>query len=660
MRPGAAFTWIGNLHDAEGSVATGVALFSCLPALGLTLALLLSRPVTKALRGLDVSVSEVLLDSIGAVAGRTIPTIFGVIALSAVMDSLPQVLAVFHHEPFGRAVTILGTNRHLARAVAWYAFSVVTRIALFHVLTAFRGPSLVPLANGEIYDRVVELAGAAGVPVQSILFKKTGIFRVANAFAAIGGTIILSDRLVSELTRSEIDAVIAHELGHLRHGHVRKQTVALLISVLAVMALMVLLLIYRAIHTDPSSGSYRLLRSLIISIFFPGMVVAAFCNHRAISRRHERVADLFAVALTGGAAPMVTALARLHRLNGLPRDWPRGLELFLTHPSAQRRFNCLASAGGLTPAEVATLVGQSDSHNPAPDLRYPLPDVALVDGRILSDVARTRCHLWIYWLWMTSVAAVGLAFGTLAGVVGARGTPAAVLADLAGVAAAFAVSALLLNYLSVSQLVRAEPALRRKLLDDGYRVGTDTYVGLSPGEKPLSYGGDLDWDAGFLSLEADHLRYRGERADLLLPKTSVTAIRSAAPWTRGGSSRIVIEWRASSGELGHVNLRPGSSRSLRRLKGDTSTLLDLLRAWQAVTSNGDAVEEEEASLLLLKAAGRTAREISGPWQIWSVLVLASGIAVALGTMTGRSVPAIAYAALVTALVQGYQYARLRR
>src|SRR6185295_17656777 len=75
---------------------------------------------------------------------------------------------------------------------------------------------------GRLRDRIVELAEKAGVKIGQIYLLPTGKGQMANAFAASGNNLLLTDCLIKGLTEREMDAVIAHELTHLKHRHPRQ------------------------------------------------------------------------------------------------------------------------------------------------------------------------------------------------------------------------------------------------------------------------------------------------------------------------------------------------------------------------------------------------------------------------------------------------------
>lgn len=189
----------------------------------------------------------------------------------------------------------------------------------------------VRLRSGPLHARLAGLCARHGVHASGVLIWRTGGM-VVNA-AAIGVLprpryIILSDGLLEELEPAEVDAVAAHEVGHLRLRHLPWLAASVLATVGVTGAASGLA--SRALGAAGLEGVLGLAPTLAGVIVVLGYV----------SRRFEWQADAFAVAdaavLRGGpgavigredVTPMVTALSAVARLGGLPRGrfmWRHG------------------------------------------------------------------------------------------------------------------------------------------------------------------------------------------------------------------------------------------------------------------------------------------------------------------------------------------------
>jgi heat shock protein HtpX len=154
------------------------------------------------------------------------------------------------------------------------------------------------------------------------------------------------------LSRQELEGVLAHELGHVKHRDI------LLGSLASVLAQAIMFLSQMAYYFTPRSDDEEgrsPIAVLAIMVFGP---VAALLLQMAISRSREYMADEYAAHLTGRPDMLASALARIA---GIGAELPmrgaqpatahmlivntlRGgglMSLFSTHPSIQRRIERL-------------------------------------------------------------------------------------------------------------------------------------------------------------------------------------------------------------------------------------------------------------------------------------------------------------------------------
>lgn len=214
--------------------------------------------------------------------------------------------------------------------------------------------SIRPMTRQPLGARLAELSARAGVPVLGVYEWGLG-GRSARANAALVGTggtrrILVSDTMLDAYSEEEIEVVVAHEIAHHVHHDIRGALVveALLLVVAFLTAAAALAWGGRAfgvISPDDVAG-------LPLILLAAGLVMAAatpFVN--ALSRRNERRADGYALALTGQPAAFISAMRRLATQNLAEEDPARAvLWLFHTHPSIAERIEgaraFLARAGG--------------------------------------------------------------------------------------------------------------------------------------------------------------------------------------------------------------------------------------------------------------------------------------------------------------------------
>ncbi|HMB15388.1 MAG TPA: M48 family metallopeptidase [Pelovirga sp.] len=223
-----------------------------------------------------------------------------------------------------------------------------------------------PLDKPELEDRVRSLLERAGVKAGKILqvdaSKRSGH---SNAyFTGIGKVkrVVLFDTLLEQLSDEELLAVLAHELGHWRCGHLRQrlikgQIVALLSCFVAFYVLNAQMLPGWFGFVELSfAGQVLLLGWLAGLLGFFWTPVSSWW-----SRHHERQADQFAIDLVGSGIPLATGLVTLAREN-LSSLFPHPLyaAFHYSHPPMIERVEWLQQ-------KAPTATGVSVGVGPAED-----------------------------------------------------------------------------------------------------------------------------------------------------------------------------------------------------------------------------------------------------------------------------------------------------
>jgi Zn-dependent protease with chaperone function len=196
----------------------------------------------------------------------------------------------------------------------------------------------------ETRNRALAIAKRMGVKLQRVYVVPSGHGHLTNAFAG-GGSIALTDNLGKRLDRREIDSVIAHELGHIIHGHTRK----IFLRTMTIYAIVVLLLfVFRQSLTQ-----IRPVLEVLV-VFAP---LAAFYF---LSRKHEFEADRSEVEFTGDPETAIRALAGIYALSAAPIRYSRFAELFSTHPSFERRARAMARWGEMSAERVSEILRREE------------------------------------------------------------------------------------------------------------------------------------------------------------------------------------------------------------------------------------------------------------------------------------------------------------
>ncbi len=176
-----------------------------------------------------------------------------------------------------------------------------------------------PLEEGEMRDRIQSLLERCGFTSDGI-FVMDGSKRSSHGNAYFTGfgkqkRIVFFDTLLERLSVDEMEAVLAHELGHFRHRHIYKQMGLMGLLSLAGLALLGWLSqqiwFYQGLGiSQPSDAAALLLFMLAMPVFT--LFFSPLGSY--LSRRYEFQADEFAVGQTGGEF-LMRALVKLYRDN---------------------------------------------------------------------------------------------------------------------------------------------------------------------------------------------------------------------------------------------------------------------------------------------------------------------------------------------------------
>ncbi|HUY03882.1 MAG TPA: M48 family metallopeptidase [Rhodocyclaceae bacterium] len=260
----------------------------------------------------------------------------------AVLIGAPVLLAVLW------LMAAMGSYWWLYVWLFWLAFNLLV-LLLYPTLIAPLFNKFVPLDDAELKSRIEALLSRCGFRASG-LFVMDGSKRSAHGNAYFTGfgaakRIVFFDTLLSRLTPTEIEAVLAHELGHYQHRHVWQRIALLAALSLGFLWLLGLLMgqpwFYAGLGvTSQGTALALILFSLVLPVFtFP---LAPLMSH--ISRRHEYQADAYAASQTR-ASDLVAALVKLYRDNAATLTPDPLYSLFYdSHPPAALRIAHLHNA----------------------------------------------------------------------------------------------------------------------------------------------------------------------------------------------------------------------------------------------------------------------------------------------------------------------------
>jgi Zn-dependent protease with chaperone function len=228
--------------------------------------------------------------------------------------------------------------------IAWAAFlglfvllAQLAPVVLFPVFYKFA-----PLENEELKARLVRLGERAGTRVRGVYqWKLSEKSKKANAaLTGLGSTrrIILADTLLANYSTDEIEAVLAHELGHHVHRHIFKSILvqAGITFVGFWAANWVLHYTMDRLHVFETLSDFANLPLLLLVVTVLSFLVLPLLN--AYSRYNERQADRYAFQSIATVAPFISAMNKLAEQNLAERSPSQVVEWFFhSHPAISRR-----------------------------------------------------------------------------------------------------------------------------------------------------------------------------------------------------------------------------------------------------------------------------------------------------------------------------------
>lgn len=423
------------------------------------------------------------------------------------------------------------------------AFSMVAAYLVYRGLAWVKWTmsysEIIPVESGELFERASALARKAGVRIALLGILRTRVPEEANAFATSGDRIILTESLLRGLPPREVNAIIAHELGHHQAGHLRVNYSKILLWVYLL-------------------GSGPLLAWLMAKLQLPAWVMALpfapilyLIAQGMFSQKREFSADARAAEITGDPEGKIAALGRLAKLSRIPVDGRGIMDSILSHPSMEKRVLTLARRHKIEDARALAILSN-------PDLAYadaahsdgvatlaqavrPAPPVPLArpaaSDRPVFDL-RARASLQEQLRWWHLIGPLFAAF--LIGLLFDRSKffllhffhgPVVWLSLLLSVAVILIIE--LAGYVMLCH--RFSTRIRNKLAAKLQPEPEAVFAGIHPGNGVRFTEGIPDWDFGFVTLVGDWLCYRGEKTRFSISRQEVIStgiVKEPFRWVR--------------------------------------------------------------------------------------------------------------------------------
>lgn len=225
------------------------------------------------------------------------------------------------------------------------------------VLAMYRATPIQREQSPELYDMIDRLRQRAGLPMPKVAVAKQ---EQPNAFATgrnpHHAVICVTEGLLRRMPPEEVEAVIAHELAHVKNRDMLIMTVAA--GLAAAIGFLPRLLLFGGDRRDNNGGGNPTL-ALILMILAP---IGAMIIQLAISRRREFEADRVGAEIVGRPEPLASALQRLDAMaKRIPMEVvPAAAPLAQVNPLAAHGggFASLFSTHPPTEQRVAALLGR--------------------------------------------------------------------------------------------------------------------------------------------------------------------------------------------------------------------------------------------------------------------------------------------------------------
>ncbi len=232
----------------------------------------------------------------------------------------------------------------------WWLWAWAVVVA-FQLLLAVLAPVLIlplfnkftPLPEGSLKERLLRLAKRTAFRARSIqVMDGSRRSRHSNAFFTGFGRlrkIVLFDTLIAQLTEPELEAVLAHEIGHYKKKHIPRMLAFSVVALLAGFGVLAALAkttwLYEAFGFSPGCIEAALLLFGLLSGVVTFWILPIL---HWWSRRHEYEADAYAASVMNDPAPLISALRKLNEKNlGNLTPHPVYSAFYYSHPALLER-----------------------------------------------------------------------------------------------------------------------------------------------------------------------------------------------------------------------------------------------------------------------------------------------------------------------------------
>ncbi|MDH6357866.1 M48 family metallopeptidase [Parabacteroides sp. PF5-9] len=232
----------------------------------------------------------------------------------------------------------------------WFIIAYLTNTRIINSATGAR--PLERKANKRVYNLVENLCMAQGMDMPKInIIEDHSLNAFASGINKQSYTVTVSRGLIDKLNDEELEAVIAHELSHIRNNDVRLLIISIVfVGIFSMIAQVALRTVY---YSSRSRNSRSEKGNGTIVIILAALIVAAIgyffsiLMRFAISRKREYLADAGAAEMTKNPLALASALRKISNdpdIEAVTRE--DVAQLFIEHPGKQSK-SALSGLSGL-------------------------------------------------------------------------------------------------------------------------------------------------------------------------------------------------------------------------------------------------------------------------------------------------------------------------
>jgi heat shock protein HtpX len=276
-----------------------------------------------------------------------------------------------------------------AGAIAWILIAYKFHQSLIDAVTG--GREVTRKEEPRLYNLLENLCISRGLPMPRLkVMDDAALNAFASGLTQKQYSITVTTGLLDRLDDAEVEAVLGHELTHIRNGDVRMLVIAVIIAgVIGFFAELVFRMLFqggfrwsggRSGSSDGDRGKGGGAIAIVIAVVLIAIAwLLSVVIRFALSRRREFLADAGAVELTKNPDAMITALRKIEGRGELEGSTSAVMEMCVDNPRSG--FADLFATHPPIDSRVSALVQFAGGHDPGP-LELPPPDESVDEGAV--------------------------------------------------------------------------------------------------------------------------------------------------------------------------------------------------------------------------------------------------------------------------------------